>query len=261
LFLATGFVIWLLFFPATGGNFAWPVTPIFTAMFIGAGFIARAFIGYFLWREKSWPKLRWQVAANYAFLIVIAIATMWHIDQMNWKSNIIIAHIWVVAYFIEPIALFLVEPRGEAARAPLPAELQRGPVMTGSKRIAAVALVVSVIIGGLAFINPHFLDTRWPWPLDPFNARIMAAFFALAALWCVEIYFGENWGEVRLAGLGLAIFAVSNFIVWLVMLPQLDQSRQNIYTYGIAFASFSILLIYYFVRQERATRAASRAGG
>jgi len=74
----------------------------------------------------------------------------------------------------------------------------------------------------------------------------MAAFFALVALWCVEVYFGENWGEVRLAGLGLAIIALSNFIVWLVMLPQLDRSRQNIYTYGIAYGLFATLLIYSF---------------
>jgi hypothetical protein len=251
LLLASAFVIWLLFLPAAGDKFAWPVAPKFTAMFIGAGFIARAFIGYFLWREKSWPKLRWQVAANYAFLIVIFIATMWHIEAMNWKSSLLVAHIWVLAYFIEPITLYLIEPRGEAARAPLPIDLQQGHVWMGLKRVAAVGLVVSVIIGGLLFINPRFLDTRWPWPLDPFDARIMAAFFALAALWCVEVYFGENWGEVRLAGLGLAIIAVSNFIVWLVMLPQLDPSRNNIYTYGITYAIFAVLLIYYFARQER----------
>ena len=86
----------------------------------------------------------------------------------------------------------------------------------------------------------------------------MAAFFALAALWCVEVYFGENWGEVRLAGLGLAIIALSNFIVWLVMLPQLDRSRQNIYTYDIAYSLFATLLIHSFLRQERAIPAASQ---
>ena len=80
-------------------------------MFIGVGFIDRILIGYWLWRESSWPRLRWQVAANYAFLIVIFMATYWHIDEMNWKSNIIVAHIWVIAYTVEPIMLFLLEPR------------------------------------------------------------------------------------------------------------------------------------------------------
>jgi len=261
LILASIFVVWLLFFPNTGIYFAWPVTPTFTAMFIGAGFIVRAFIGYHLWRERYWPKLRWQAAANYAFLAVLFLATMWHIGEMNWRSDIIVAHIWVLAYFIEPIMLFLIEPRTPEAKAPLPEDLRHGPVTLGLKRVVTFGLIVSVIIGGLAFINPRFLNTRWPWELDPFNARIMAGFFALTALWCVSIYFAENWGEVRLAGLGLTIYAVSNFVAWLVMLPNLDQTRNNIYTYGIAFALFSLSLGYYFIRQEQAGRIARPRSG
>lgn len=135
--LASAFVIWLLFFPSTGGKFAWPIKSSFSSMFIGAGFIARTFIGYFLWREKDWPKLRWQVAANYAFLIVIFLATYWHIDEMNWKSNLLVAHIWIIAYTAEPILLFLIEPRTAKANDPLPTELQRGSVFAGLKNILA----------------------------------------------------------------------------------------------------------------------------
>jgi hypothetical protein len=251
LLLASAFVVWLLFFPSTGIKFAWPIVPSFSAMFIGAGFIIRAMIGYFLWREKYWPKLRWQVAANYAFLIVIFLATYWHIDEMNWKSNIIVAHIWIIAYTVEPVLLFLIEPRTPEAKTPLPPELRGGSIFIGLKRVVAFGLIVCVTIGGLAFINPQFLDTRWPWPLDPFDARIMAAFFALNALWCVTVYFAQDWGEIRLAVLGMTIYAVSNFIIWLFILPQLDKARQNIYTYGIALGLFSVLLIYYFWKQER----------
>ncbi len=178
--LAATFVVWLVFFPSTGWNFAWPVTPAFSAMFIGAGFIARTYIGYYLWREKHWAMLRWQVNANYAFLFVIFLATYWHVDEMNWKSNIIVAHIWVLAYTIEPIMLYLLEPRGEASKTPLPAEFQEGPVLPGLKRVAVLGLVVAATLAGLFFINPRFMNTRWPWPLDPFNARIMAAFLILA---------------------------------------------------------------------------------
>jgi hypothetical protein len=251
--LASTFVVWLLFFPHTGRNFAWPVEPSFTAMFIGAGFLVRVLIGYFLWRESYWPKLRWQVAANYAFLIVIFLATFWHIDEMNWGSNIFVAHIWVIAYTVEPIMLFLVEPRSAEAKAPLPPEEQGGIIFPGLKRLLAFGLVVCITLGSIAFINPQFLDTRWPWVLDPFDARIMAAFLALNALFCVTVYFAQDWGEIRLAVLGLTLYAVSNFIIWLVILPQLDPARKNIYTYGIVTGLFSVLLIYYYWKQERMT--------
>jgi hypothetical protein len=249
--LASIFVIWLLLFPSTGGKFAWPIHSTFSAMFIGAGFIARTFIGFFLWREKDWPKLRWQVAANYAFLIVIFLATYWHIDEMNWKANLIVAHIWIVAYTAEPILLYLIEPKTPEAKAPLPRELRRGPILAGLKNLVTFGLLVCVTIGSLAFINPKFLDTRWPWALDPFDARIMAAFFALNALWCVTVYFAPDWAEVRLAVLGMAIYALSNFIIWLVIFPQLDLARKNAYTYGIGFGLFSILLLYYYWKQEK----------
>jgi len=249
--LAASFVLWLLFFPSTGGQFAWPVTPVFTAMFIGCGFIVRTFIGWFLWRERSWPNLRWQSAANFAFLLVIFLATYWHVDEMNWNSNLLVAHIWIVAYTVEPFLLFLVEPRSPEARAPLPAELQKGGISVGLKRVCAAGLIMSATIGSLAFINPQFLDTRWPWTLDPFNARVMAAFLALVATWCASVFFAEFWGEVRLAVLGLTIYALSNFGLWLVILPHLDPARKNSMSLGIGFGLFSILLVYYFWKHER----------
>jgi hypothetical protein len=250
--LAASFVIWLVFFPSSGTKFAWPITPAFSAMFIGTGFLARTYIGYSLWREKYWPRLRWQATANLAFLGVIFLATYWHIDQMNWKTNIIVAHIWILAYTVEPMMLFLLEPRTPQAKERLPEALRGGPLFAGLKNILAFGLIVSMTIASLAVINPKFLDTRWPWTLDPFDARIMAAFLALAGVWCLTGYFAEDWGEVRHAILGLVIFAVSNFILWLYILPQLDQSRPNIYTYGAAFGFFSIFLIYYYWKQERA---------
>lgn len=250
--LAATFVIWLIFFPSSGKDFAWPVTPNMTAMFIGAGFLVRAYIGFFLWRETYWYRLRWQRWGNYAFLAIILLATLWHVDEMNWGADIIVAHIWVLAYIAEPLILPLLEPRGPASEEPYPIEERQGPVLIGLKRASAFGLVVSVTMGGLMVMNPAFMDTRWPWHIDHFNARIMAAFFALAALWCVSIYLAEEWAEVKKAELGLAIFATSQFILWLVNLNQFDPSRKNISSYGIGLGLFALLFIYYYWRQERA---------
>jgi hypothetical protein len=65
--LASSFVVWLIFFPRSGAGFAWPVVPRQMAMFLGASFIVRAYLGYQLWRQKSWHSLRWQVLGNYGF--------------------------------------------------------------------------------------------------------------------------------------------------------------------------------------------------
>ncbi len=250
--LAASFVIWLIFFPGTADRFAWPVTPVPTAMFIGAGFIVRTMIGYFLWREKYWYRLRWQSWGNYTFLALIFLATYWHIDEMNWKTSIIVAHIWVVAYTVEPLLLPLMEPWGEKRKEPFPEAEIRGPVLPGMQRIAAAGMVVSTAIAALMVLNPAFLNTRWPWELDPFNARVMAAFLGLAAVWCLEIYLARDWVEVRLAALGLVIFTLVEFIVWLVNLPGFDRQRENIAAVGIGFGVFMVLLAYFYIAQERA---------
>jgi hypothetical protein len=263
--LASAFVIWLIFFPSTATHFAWPITPVESAMFIGAGFIARAYLGVFLWRQTYWHGLRWQVLGNYAFLAVLLVATFWHIGEMNWDSNIIIAHIWVLAYIVEPLVLPLYEPRSAEARAPLPAELKQGPIFVGLKRVLLVGFVSGVALGLLLFINPEFMDTRWPWPLDPFDARIMAAFPILVGLWALYGYQATDWAEVKPGVLGSLLFTGALFFVWLYNLPNYDPDRQNIVEFGIITAGFTLLLAFYFSRQQRARhdlpRSAEAPGG
>ena len=252
--LASTFVIWLIFFPSTATNFAWPIAPVESAMFIGAGFIARAYVGVFLWRQTYWYGLRWQVWGNYAFLAVLLVATFWHIGEMNWDSNIIIAHIWVLAYIVEPLVLPLYEPRSEEARAPLPAELRQGPIFVGLKRVLLVGFVSGVALGLLLFINPEFMDTRWPWPLDPFDARIMAAFPILVGLWALYGYRATDWAEVKPGLVGSLLFTGALFLVWLYNVPNYDPDRQNIIEFGIITAGFTLLLAFYYYRQQRAKR-------
>jgi hypothetical protein len=254
--LASSFVIWLLFFPASAANFAWPVVPELSAMFIGAGFIARAYLGVYLWREPYWHGLRWQVWGNYAFLAVLLVATFWHVHEMNWSSNIWVAHIWVLAYIIEPLILPLYEPRGEEAAASLPPELQQGAIFEGLKRVLLVGFVVAFALGLLLFINPEFMDTRWPWPLNPFDARIMAAFPILTGLWALYGYRAVDWAEIKRGVAGCLLFTTALFLVWAynLVLGRFEASRENILAFGLVTGVFAILLGYYMIRQERARR-------
>ena len=248
--LATTFVIWLIFFPSTGVNFAWPITPALSAMFIGFSFIARDYLGFHLWREKEWWRLRWQVWGNLGFLVVIFAATFWHIDEMNWTTNIIVAHIWVLAYAIEPLMLILIEPRGEEANAPLPPELLEGPIFKGLKGIMGILFIYGVILWAVLFINPEFANTRWPWPLTEFDARIMSAFAMLAALWALRVYFFDDWALAKLAVRGLLIYGIALLVFFVVTVSQYGPT--NRISFGIVTAIFVALVGYYYWRQEKA---------
>jgi len=250
--LAASFVIWLLFFPSKGTNFAWPIHPELNALFIGAGFIMRTFLGIQLWRQKYWHRLRWSVWGNYAFLAVLLVATFWHIEEMNWSSNIVVAHIWVIAYIVEPLVLPLFEPRSPEAKASLPAELRQGPIFIGLKRVLLAIFVYSVALGLLFFINPAFMDTRWPWPLNPFDSRIMAAFPILAGLWALYGYLADDWAEIKSGVHGMLMFSTALFVIWLINVGQFDPARKNGPQFGIIIGLTALTLAYYTYRQERA---------
>jgi hypothetical protein len=117
-----------------------------------------------------------------------------------------------------------------------------------------VGFVAGVTVGLLLFINPEFMDTRWPWPLDPFDARIMAAFPILVGLWALYGHLATDWAEVKPGVLGSLLFTGALFVVWLYNLPNYDPNRKNIVEFGIITAGFTLLLGYYTYRQERAKR-------
>ncbi len=253
--LASTFVVWLIFFPSTADNFAWPITPALTAIFIGASFIPRAFIGVHLAIQKEWHMLRWQVWANLGFLAVIFAATFWHVDEMNWTSNIVVAHIWVLAYGIEPLILFLLEPRGPDVKTEWPSDKHQGPIQRYLRRICATVFITLMILAAVFFLNPAFANTRWPWELDPFNARIMAAFMVLPALFALKVYFADDWTKAKLAVQGIILQGAALSILYPFMLSQMRET--NKYAYGIFIILFTILFIYAYWDHERKGMEAS----
>jgi len=253
--LAAFFVVWLLL-PGGGPAFAWPVTPRVTAAFLATSFILRSVLGYFLWREKYWYRLRALVWGNYTFLGVIFLATFWHLDQMSWKTHGLLAHIWVIAYIGEPLILALREPRDAESRAPLSPEQSGGPILSGLRWILTGIVLVGVTVAGILFINPGFADIRWPWPLDPFDARVMAAWPAACAAWAATAYRVQNWAEAKLGVLLLLVYGVSMFVFWAVTFPGYDPARNNRWPFGGVVGVAAILLAYYYWRQEAARRRA-----
>lgn len=277
-FLALFFVIWFLLRPDLAIYFAWPIDAKLTAMFLGAGFMLRTYIGYHLWREKDWYKLRWVLHGDLAFLSVLFIATWWHIDKMNWHRTtdgetirifcLIMAHIWTLAYTFEPITVWFLSPRGEdkaRAEAPVPAELSEGPILPFTKTTLVTIFYLGAGIAALLFFNPTFADTRWPWAfniIDPqlleMDGRIMAAFPIGAAVWAITMYFMKDWAEIKIGIRALTFFLLGLFGVALFSYAtgQLNffdiTTRHNQPTFGIVTFIISAMILYSYWKQEAA---------
>jgi hypothetical protein len=268
-FLAAFFVLWFLILPADGKYFAWPVVPELTAMFLGAGFILRTYFGYHLWRDKYWYTVRWSMFGDFAFLGVLFITTWWHVSEMNWNLqgvspgvrifSLIITHVWILAYTFEPLTVFLLHPRDAEANATIPADRSEGELLPPLKSVLIAMFYLGAAFWALLFISPEFANTRWPWELNPFDARIMSAWFAGVAVWSLTMYFMKDWAEVKMGVRAILLFLVGLLSVWVFAssrYPLNDTriaARQGL-VYVVALAVMIAWLSFAYWRQEQAHR-------
>jgi hypothetical protein len=266
-FLAAFFVLWFLLLPEQGKYFAWPVVPELTALFLGAGFILRSYFGYHLWRDKYWYTVRWSMFGDYAFLSILFITTWWHILEMNWHlegvSNglrifsLIITHVWVLAYTFEPLTVFLVHPRAAEAEAPLPDDLSEGELLPPLKTVLVAMFYLGAAFWALLFFTPEFADSRWPWDLNPFDARIMSAWFAGVSVWSLTMYFMKDWAEVKMGVRAILLFLVGLLVVSLLgfaryPLNDTEIAAKQALTYTIALVVMVGWLSFAYWKQEQA---------
>ncbi len=268
-FLAAFFVLWFLILPEQGKYFAWPVVPGLTAMFLGAGFILRSYFGYHLWRDKYWYTIRWSLYGDYAFLAVLFVTTWWHVGEMNWHlqgvSNglrlfsLVIVHVWILAYTFEPLTIFLLHPRDPEADAPVPENLSEGELMPSLKNAFVAMFYLGTAFWAILFFAPEFANTRWPWELNPFDSRIMSAWFAGVAVWSVTMYFMKDWAEVKIGVRAILLFLIGLLVVWVIGVFRYGYNhtpiagRQGV-VYIVSLLVILTWLSYSYIRQEQARK-------
>jgi len=271
-FLAAFFVLWFLIIPQNGKYFAWPVVPEMTAMFLGAGFILRSYFGYHLWRDKYWYTVRWSMNGDFAFLGVLFVTTWWHVSEMNWHLegvsdglrifSLTIAHIWIFAYTFEPLMIFLLHPRDKEAHDPVPAEYSQGKIQPLMKNALAAIFLFGAAFWAVLFFSPEFANTRWPWELNPFDSRIMSAWFAGSSIWAVTMYFMKDWAEIKMGIRAILLFIVGLLGVWFFASSRYNLDHTEIagkqgLVYMLALTLMALWLSFAYWKQEQARKKVS----
>ena len=252
--VAALFAVWMLFFPQlVAPFFAWVAEPRLTQVFIGAGYIFRTvfFLGFVF--GGNWLRMRWAFWGNLAFTGTLLLATLWHAEEMSWRY--LVAHLWIIFYTFEPVSMIFLAPMDAATRA---LHLHSGgPMLPWFKRFLILVVGVLFLFGALMVINPAWLDLRWSWDLNEFDARIMAAWFNGWAVWLGTIYFVRDWDEGKW-GVWLAIlFGAALSVSSLIFLPLFNDRHATRGFIGVAIL-FTVGLAFFAWRQERARPA--RAG-
>jgi hypothetical protein len=253
---AAWFAIWMLFFPQyIPQYFAWPVHPRAAQVFIGAGYIFRTFFFLNAAREGNWIRLRWILWGNLVFTGTLLLATYWHADQFNWNpAQTPVAHLWIVLYIFEPVTMLYLIPRGALGAA---APVSGGPIHPALKAFLVFVTGMLLMNGLLLVINPEFAAKRWPWELNPLDARIVGAWFLGWAFWCGTMAFASDWDEIRRACQLFMLSGVAFLASAVVFRDEFIQGRGTVYGYAGALLLFTLVMGGCYLLQERRRPAPS----
>jgi hypothetical protein len=251
---AAWFAIWMLFFPQyVPDYFAWDVHPRAAQAFIGAGYIFRTFFFLNAAREGNWIRLRWIVYGNLVFTGTLLFGTYWHLDEFHWNPlQTPLAHIWIVLYIFEPIVMLFLIPRG-ALRAAAP--VSGGPIRPALKRFLVFVAGILLMNGLLIVINPEFAVRRWPWELNPLDARMVGAWFLGWAFWSGTMAFATDWDEIKRA---CQLFILNGAVLFLAALAFRDDflpGRGTVGGYTVGLLLLTLVMTGLYVLQERARPA------
>ncbi len=256
---AAWFAIWMLFFPQfVPTNFAWDVQPRYAQAFIGAGYIFRTAFFLYVAREPNWLRLRWIVWGNLAFTGVLLLATFWHIEQFSWPQfSPPTAHIWVILYIFEPVSMIFLIPRG-IFRAAAPAT--GGPIHPLFRKFLVLVTGLLLMHSLLLIINPEFAATRWPWELNPLDARMIAAWFLGWSVWAGTMALVRDWDEVRVAARLFMLNGVALAATFVVFGGEFTPGRSTITSYvGGILGLTAVMAAFYVVQERRRPRGAAES--
>jgi hypothetical protein len=190
------------------------------------------------------------VYGNLVFTGTLLFATYWHLDEFHWNPlETPLAHIWIVLYIFEPVAMLYLVPRG-VLHSTAPAS--GGAIRPALKRFLVVVAGLLLMNGLMIVVNPEFAVRRWPWELNPLDARIVGAWFLGWAFWAGTMAFAEDWDEIKRACQLFMLNGSVLFVAALVFREDFLPGRGTVQGYAGALLLFTIVMAGLYVLQERA---------
>jgi hypothetical protein len=173
--------VFLYFFPSRAEpDYAWAIAPPASAAAMGAGYLAGTLVtaGVGLFAVRRFGSLRGLVPAFSALAIVLLAATLIHADRFRWDHAA--TWLWTAVYAALAPATILLALRQSrlAPETSVTPDERLGRVRAPSLALGSILAAVALAL----FSAPDWLLERWPWPITPLIARVLAGWYLLAAL-------------------------------------------------------------------------------
>jgi hypothetical protein len=198
LVLALSFFLFL--FPGrTDVLFAWTINPPLTAAFLGANYLASAFLEFSAARRAWWAEARVAVPGVLIFTLLTTLVTFIHLDRFHLASDnaftLFVTWVWIVVYIVDPLLLSfalvrqLRQPRVDPPRTRLLPGWYRA-ALYGSGGLLA-------IMGAAMLLIPATMIPFWPWELTPLTCRALGAWGVGIGVVLLQAGWENDWSRVR----------------------------------------------------------------
>ena len=194
-FLVAAFVIIYLRSSDTAQRFAWEIKSPITAAVMGAGYIGGAYFFARVLMERRWHRVASGFPATGAFAAAMLVATILHWDTFDPAHLPFL--VWLALYAVTPFLLPLVWwlNRRRDPGEPDPGDTTLPEVVGRFIFILGLLLLAEAVI---LFLLPAAAADRWPWPLTPLTARVLAAWQVLLAVGAMTLAGERRWSGWRI---------------------------------------------------------------
>jgi hypothetical protein len=183
----------------TDRYFSWTIAAPITAVVLGSFYFAAIILTLFGGTRRVWVRTRAVVPGTWAFVTLVLIATLIHLDQFrpHLHSPEAVTRfefwVWIGAYTVEPIGLliFAFAQRRMPGVDPVRGEPSPPPVYLWTGTIAGW---LATAVGAIMFAFPDTAIDLWSWPLTPLTARILGSWLVGAGLvMVVAMWERDRW--------------------------------------------------------------------
>ncbi|MEO1685845.1 MAG: hypothetical protein AAFS06_21625 [Cyanobacteria bacterium J06631_12] len=110
-------------------------------------------------------------------------------------------------------------------------QLEQPQLRSSGLPVALLAMVITsivllIIVGGALFCFPEFAQSRWVWPLKPFNTRFLGAIYLTSLVGLVSLVLSRRMALARLIIPMMSIFTTIVLMVSCLQLQQFEVGRR-----------------------------------
>jgi hypothetical protein len=183
------------------------------------------------------------------FTGILLFATYWHAGEFHWNPfQTPLAHIWIVLYIFEPVVMVYLIPRGTLSA---PSLTSGGSVSPWFKRFLVLVAGLLLMNGLLILVNPEFAASRWPWELNPLDARMVSAWFLGWSAWSGTMALAEDWDEIRTAARLFILNGIALIAVTVAFRDEFLPGRETAMGFAIGVAIMTGIMAVFHVLQDR----------